>query len=436
MNTKREDYIDDILKSLVNSGSIFDENKHELETLKKYALDVTKKDRGLDEVLSSIASDIERDTKIFLSKKSEFDMPFISGISTMVYLPDYSGNGSYKYKIIGGTKDRNGLEEIDENTLFDVASITKLFSLILIFKLEELGLLDLNTPVKDMNPDIQGLEDYTINDLIRLCGELRTDGNVATASSYEEAYERLKTVYLVSNDRTKHKYTDFGALVIGDTIEKVISNYLGKEMKYDEIMNEYLFKPLYINNSTFTPSIINITGNTLNDGLPHDPKSRNLLGKTAHAGLFTNSEDITKLADGLFDKGYLNEDHVNRLGETTLEGFAKGNLGVFLKQKDWTATYTPPYFSDGSFSHQGYTGGIVAFDPNNKIHNNILVNAIADAPSEELFNCKPLGFKSAFGAYQSEITKKIMLMYVAKKYYNKYCKVKEDISETKLIHTL
>ena len=82
MNTKREDYIDDILKSLVNSGSIFDENKHELETLKKYALDVTKKDRGLDEVLSSIASDIERDTKIFLSKKSEFDMPFISGIFT------------------------------------------------------------------------------------------------------------------------------------------------------------------------------------------------------------------------------------------------------------------------------------------------------------------------------------------------------------------
>ena len=430
----KERFIDDILNELVKSGSIFDQGE-EL-SFKNEMMDITNKDRSLSEVLGGIAGDIEEYTKVFLSKKNEFDMPFISGISTMVYIPDYNGLGSYKYKIIGGTKDRNKVDEIDENTLFDVASITKLFSLILIFKFEELGLLDLNTPIKDINPDIQNLEDYTINDLLRLCGELRTDGNVATASSYEEAYERLKTVYLESNDRTKGKYTDFGALVIGDTIEKVISNYLGKEMKYDEIMNEYLFKPLLINNSTFTPSIINITGNTLNDGLPHDPKSRNLLGKTAHAGLFTNSEDISKLADGLFDKGYLNQEHINRLGETTFEGFPKGNLGVFLKQKDWIGTYTPPEFSTGSFSHQGYTGGIVAFDPNNKIHNSILVNAIADAPKEELFNCKPLGFKSAFNAYQSEITKRIMLMYVAKKYYNKYCDVKEDISETKLIHTL
>lgn len=428
---KKEDFIDKILNDLINSGS-------EIPYIKELKDDmnlISRKDRSLSEVLKSISEDIERYTIDFLSEKNKYDTSLIAGISNLIYLPDYSGDGSYIYKIIGGTRFRDGNELINEETLFDVASITKLYTLILTFKLEELGLLNLNVKVSDINPDIQNLEDFTLNDLIRLCGELKTLGNIATASSYEEAYERLKTVYLVSNDRTKNKYTDFGALVLGDTIEKIVSNYFGRKMKFDEIMNEFLFKPLYINNTTFTPKIINITGNTLNDGLPHDPKSRALNGITGHAGLFTNSEEITKLADGLFDKDYLNREHINRLGEITFEGSPKGNLGIYVKSKNgWNDTYTPPEFSTGSFSHQGYTGGIAVFDPNNNIHNSILVNAIHDSNNlEELKNNKPVGFMNYFGLYQSKITKRIMLMYVAKKYYNKYCNVKDDINETKLI---
>ena len=36
-----------------------------------------------------------------------------------------------------------------------------------------------------------------INDLIRLHGELRTNGNIATSTSYEEALLRFKSLYLV-----------------------------------------------------------------------------------------------------------------------------------------------------------------------------------------------------------------------------------------------
>ena len=424
------DYIDEILDELISSGSQIDYIKE----LREDMVNISNKDRDLKEVLSNIAFDIENYTRAFLETKNKYETNVLEGISTLVYLPDYEGNGSYKYKVIGGNRTRGLNDKIDEDTLFDIASITKLYTLVLLFKLEELGLIDFNTKISDLNPDFQNLEDYTINDLVRMCGTYYTDGNVAMASSQEEAYERLKSLYLTSNDRTKGKYNDFGPMVIGYTIERVISSKLGKNMNLSEIMNEFLFKPLYINNTVFTPKIINITGNTMNDGLPHDPKSRILGGVTAHAGLFTNSEDLALLADGLF-KGFLNQKHMDKFSEVTFKDYVKGNMGLYLKDKDgWANTFTPPEFSNKSFSHQGFTGSVASFDPVNHIHNNILVNAIKTSDNkDELCNCKPILFRESFGMYQQEITKKIMLMYIAKKYYNKYINIKENINEYKLI---
>ena len=424
-----EDRVDTILNGLLNSGS----NITYLSELRDKSIEELSKDRDLREVLGGIAKDVEELTTMFLEGKNEFGTNFITGISTGIYLPDYE-NGSYKYTVLGGTTSRENPTLVDNDTLFDVASITKLYVLVLTFKLEELGLLDLNIPVKDLNPDFQNLGDFTLNDLIRLHGEYRTDGNVAQAESYEEAWQRLKTLYLLKDDRTKNTYNDFGPIVLGNTIEKVISAKLGRNMTLDEIMNEFLFIPLFVNSSKFKPGIVNIAGNANNIGMPHDPKSRNLGGVVASAGIFTNSEGLMGLADGIFDGKYLNEEHVKRLGETTFEGSIKGNMGVYLKDKDLSTTYTPGEFANGSFSHQGWTGSVASYDPYNKIHNNILVNAIEknDDP-EKLKNNKPLGFRNAFGLYQSELVKRIMLMYVVKKYYNKYCNYTEDIE---VAHTL
>ena len=425
-----EEVVDKIIESLLNTGS----DIGYIKELREKSIELIKKDMDLKDVLFSIANDIQTETELFLNAKNEYDVNLISGISTGVYLPDYE-NGGYRFTVLGGTTKRDGDKKIDDSTVFDIASITKLYTLVLLFKLEELGLIDLNTKVSDLNPDIQGLGDFTLNDLVRLHGVLRTDGNVATSTSYEEAYERFKSLYLVDSTREKNTYTDFGAMVIGDTVEKVISKYFNEELKLDEIMNRFLFIPLYINNTTFTPPIINVTGNNNDLGLPHDPKSRALGGKTGHAGLFTNSKDLMNLSDGIMNGKFLSKKNVNRLGEVTFPGSSKGNLGLYVKHPGgWEYTYTPPEFSTGSFSHQGWTGPVASFDPNNNIHNSILVNAIYDSDNpEEIKNNKPLGYKNHFGLYQSEITKRIMLMYIVKKYYNKYIHLQENIEDNRII---
>lgn len=373
-----------------------------------------------------------------MTSKNEYGTNYIGGISSCIYLPNLNNKGDYKIKLIGGNISRNKDIKINENTMFDVASITKLYLLLLLFKLEELGIINLNDKIVDLNPKFKGLEDFTFNDLIRLHGELRTNGNVAKATTYEEAYDMLKSIYLISNSREENKYTDFGAIVISDTLEEIFSRNFDKPIKFEDIMNEYLLKPLNLNSTMFKPNSNNVSGNGNNGNIVHDSKAKILGGAVGSAGIFTTSDDLARLARNLYSVNYINKDYISRFGEITFPNSSqaqKGNLGIYVKHPlGFDKTFTPSEFSNGSFSHQGWTGALATFDPNNLIHQNILVDAIYENENSNLVkNDKPVGYGAAFDEYLAQITSKTMLMYVVKQYYNKYCNEQVKIDDVKFI---
>lgn len=435
----RESNINTILNELLKNGSKIDY----LKELKLRSLELVKKDIDLDEALSIIAKEIKEQTLLFLNQKNDYDVNYISGISTCIYLPDFNGNGEYKLKLFGGKGARTKSLKITESTLFDIDSITKLYTLILLFRLEEQGLINLNDKISDINPDFQNLEDFTLNDLIRLHGELKTNGNITQAKSQEEAYTILKTLYLTSNSREENKYTDFGSIVISDTIEKIIEQKTGKKMSFEDIMCEYLLNPLSLYKTQFNPLTHDLSGNGNKRRLVYDTKARILGGALGSAGLFTTSEDLARLARSLYRVNYytqslLTKKNLAKLGEITFPNSSqsnRGNLGLYVKHPlGYSKTFTPSEFSDGSFSHQGTTGSVAVFDPNNLIHNSILVNTIYNSIDKEIVkDDKPVGFETVFEEYQNQITRNIMLMYVAKQYYNRYLNVKENIEVTKYI---
>ena len=421
--------IEKILDDLVKSGS----NISYLNDLKKEAMIITKKDISSKEAMDIIATGIEIDTHEFLNSKNNNGINYIGGISTCIYLPSFDGS-EYKFNVLGGNISRTRELPVNENTMFDIASITKLYLLVLLFKLEELGMVNLNDKISDINSDFKGLEDFTFNDLIRLHGELRTNGNIANASSKEDAYNILKTVYLESDTREENKYTDFGAIILSDTLEKIFSKYWRREVKFDEILDRYLLSPMELEQTVFNPETSNISGNGNNRWQVHDPKVRALGGVAGSAGLFASSDDIAKFAKGIFSLKYINKEHIARLGEITFPNAKqsnKGNLGIYVKHPlGFEKTFTPSEFSTGSFSHQGWTGALATFDPNNMIHQNILVDAIYNFDNKDLVrNDKPIGYGAAFDRYLEQVTNNTMLMYVAKEYYNRYCHVKENIND-------
>lgn len=420
---ERKQIIDEILKDLAKTGS----DIAYVDSLKQDCLELVSSNGSVVTAMNEVALEVRKQTSEFLSKQNNDGIKLITGISTCIYLPDFRRQGEYKIKIIGGDIARDQEFAVDEKTMFDVASITKLFTLILLFKLEEEGIIDLDSKICDINPDFQNLEDFTVMDLIRLHGNLRTDGDVRMAKCPEEAYELLKTLYLTSNTRDENTYTDFGAIVLSDTIEKLISKELGKKVSFAEIMDTYLLQPLGLQNTMFNPISTNISGTGYNTGVVHDPKARALGGAVGSAGLFTTSDDLAILAKHLYvveniNVGLISKKNLSRLGEITFpysKQSNKGNLGIYVKHPlGFAKTYTPSEFSTGSFSHQGWTGALSTFDAKNGIHQNILVNAIyKDDDKTRVRNDKPDGYGAAFDAYLEQITKNTMLMYMVKKYY-------------------
>lgn len=429
-----ENKIENIVENIESKGS---EIVYK-EELKKRAEEIIKKDYSLEEALKCISKEIIEETASFLNAKNKYDVQYLTGISSCIYLPDFLGNGEYKLKMIGGSGSRDIELPVDENTVFDVASITKVFTLLLLFKLEQEGIISLEDKISDLNPDFKGLEDFTFNDLIRLHGIIYTDGRIDDEKSEEEALEKLKTAYLKSNSRQENNYTDIGAIIMGKTLERIISERLGKEMTFDKIMSEYLIEPLGLNNTLFHPEALRAAGNGNLEGLVHDPKARILGGAVGSAGLFTTSNDLAKLARSMYSLDYVNGDYIKRMGEITFPNSKfphKGNLGIYVKHPlGLEKTYTPSEFSTGSFSHQGWVGPVANFDPNNLIHQNILVNAVyRDEDKDKVKNDKPAGFGGAFDEYLATLTQKSLLMLVIKTYYNKYYKVKDNIDVTERV---
>ena len=423
--------LDEILNDLESIGS----DKDELKKIRKIIIPILDKNNDLDIIINEIIAKIVIESKRFLNLKNKDNINYLTGFSSSIYLPTFDNSGEVNILLTGGVRSRINENKIDSNTLFDVASITKLFTLILTLKLSEDGIINLDDKIVDINPDFKGLEDYTFNDLLRLHGVLATNGVISSASNYEDAYNILKTVYLKDNTRNKNKYNDLGAIIIGKTIEKVMSKRLGKDINLNDLMNEYIFKKVDMHNTTYNPDRNNISGNGGYDTLVHDPSTRILNGISGSAGIFTTSSDLNKLANALYSGKILSKDSLKRIGEITFPNSfqcGKGNLGVYVKSSIPNKTYTPDIFSTDSFAHQGWTGAIAIFDPNNYIHFNFLPNAILKEDDKYIYHDKPIGYIKEFGKYYDKIVDYIMMIYIIKKYYKVY--KNQDIEVNKYIN--
>lgn len=426
--------LDSIILELENNGS----DKNELNKLKNKIIPLLKNNESLEIIIKNIIDKIIKETKKFYLLKSKDNINYMTGFSSSIYLPSFDNSKEFKLLLTGGVSSRlNDNLKINKDTLFDIASITKLFTLILVLKLSEEGIINLNDKIVDINPDFKGLEDYTFNDLIRMHGVLYTEGNVKEAKNSEEAYNILKTLYLKDNTRKRNKYNDYGAIIIGKTLEKIISEKRGKKLSLADIMKEYIFDKCNMFNTTYNPMGTNISGNGGYDLLVHDPMTRLLNGITGSAGIFTTSLDLNKLACELFkvnnnQSDFISRDNLNKIGEITFpcsKQSSKGNLGVYVKCSKVSNTFTPSVFSKNSFAHQGWTGALAIFDPNNYIHLNFLPNTIIKTDDKYISHDKPIGFINALGNYEDKIVDYIMMIYIIKKYYNKYKNEDIEIDE-------
>lgn len=279
---------------------------------------------------------------------------------------------------------------IEQDTIFDLASTSKLFTCISILKLEEMGLIDLFEPVNKYCPEFKNLGNTTIFDLLKFRIMIVTDQRVDSAKTPQEAEDILFTVHPKDDQNFSNAYTDMGAMVLRYVVEKV------SKLSFNDFLTTTIFQPLnmkdtYLNvpesklhrvaNENFS-TIITANGTAITrydniPGTPQDPKAIAIGAKQGiapgHAGYFSTKDDMIKLGEALANYTILNQDSVLSISDTAT-GFLDENTFtrfygslVYLKQPDPKNLSVYPSLSGRSFMSPGYAGTTLVVDPLNKI---------------------------------------------------------------------
>lgn len=292
-------------------------------------------------------------------------------------------------------EDANFLQDgpipMEKDTIFDLASVSKIFITLSILKLAEHGILSVNDEIVKYAPEFINLKGVTIFDLLTFKVPLITDKRLELASDKEEAQQILFNIK-VNDNSILRAYTDMGAMVLKYVIEHAAN------MKYYDFLKESILEPLHMKDTLYKPAnkhrlaSTNYEGKLLSDnvatisyfrdGEVHDPKARIMQSTSGdlcgHAGVFSTAGDMAKLARSIIDGTLLSADELNeittnRTGAVYYENDIKKAsqyFGYLCYLKNPIAYNSEVYhaLSGKSFAYAGFTGTQFTIDPVNGIY--------------------------------------------------------------------
>lgn len=304
-------------------------------------------------------------------------------------------------------------EPMQTNTLFDLASNTKIFATnFALMKLVSEGRLNINNRVSDYLTEYQGdgRELRQVKDLLtHKAGYPPVFDFHRKDTRYGEAFFSqasdttkqllLTSVPLASEPSAQHVYSDIDYMILGVLIERISGQSL------DEYLEQHIYAPLKLNNTLFNPlkkgfnrqqfAATELSGNTRDGRIHFDNIRTNVLqgqvhderafysldGVAGHAGLFSNAPDLAVLCQVLLNKGGYGDKQI----------FNASSLAQFLTPQSTDETYGlgfrlagnnqarrwhfGPYASPQAYGHTGWTGTVTVIDPAYDLAIVLLTNA-------------------------------------------------------------
>ncbi len=202
----------------------------------------------------------------------------------------------------------------------------------------------------------------------------------------QEMYSMIDSLEL-NNDK-KYRYSDLGFYYV----MRVIEAQTGKRI--DTLVCEKFYKPLGMNNTCYNPlnterkeNIVPTVNeqffrNQLLHGYVHDQGAALMGGVAAHAGLFSNANDLAKMMQMYLNGGYYGRKSFIR--SSTIEHFTQHKEQGYRRgvgfDKPETHKERPQPTCDAvpptAFGHTGFTGTCVWADPENELIYILLSNRV------------------------------------------------------------
>ena len=177
-----EQYVETLYKNS-NKGAKGEQHgiytKEEYYKLLKPVIELFKKDLTLEEMREELykQSNIEENVDKFIHKR-EMSPGMVFRVGTKNYEETIVIGNRQEVKLDENNNITPALEEMTEDTIFDIASITKLFTSLSILKLVQDKTISLNDEITKYAPEFKNLKGVTIFDLLTFRTPLKTNGRI------------------------------------------------------------------------------------------------------------------------------------------------------------------------------------------------------------------------------------------------------------------
>lgn len=277
------------------------------------------------------------------------------------------------------------------DTIFDLASMSKLFTTIVALQQAERGTIDLNATVASYLPDFaqNGKGTITLRQLLTHTSGLRPDLPFYNYTGRVAQEQALYAEKLQNPPGTAYVYSDLNLITMQFILEKVT----GKSL--DVLVRDGITGPLGLHDTGYNPPASekdriaateyeHLPYAALNRGLVwgqvHDENSYALGGVAGHAGVFSTAHDIAVLAQMILDGGkygdtrVLDESSVRLIFTNFNQKFPGDSHGIgFELDQRW---YMDALTSPVTAGHTGYTGTDIVIDPLSKSFVILLTNRV------------------------------------------------------------
>ncbi|MEU0074522.1 serine hydrolase [Streptomyces sp. NPDC006332] len=265
-----------------------------------------------------------------------------------------------------------------EDTVFDLASVSKLFTSILAVQQIERGALELEGRVARYLPEFGGVgkQDITIRQLLTHTSGFRAWIPLYKAPSYEEKLRLIWDEAPLNPPGSAYLYSDLNLISLQLVLEKITGRSL------DALLHDGITAPLGLRHTRYNPPAswrprIAATEDArapwsgLDRGLVwgevHDENAFSLGGVAGHAGVFSNAWDLAVLGRTLLNGGTYGRARILRPESvellftdfnTAFPGDEHG-LGFELYQHWYMGAMATPRTA----GHTGFTGTSLVLDP-------------------------------------------------------------------------
>ena len=289
-----------------------------------------------------------------------------------------------------------GARKVDTNTMYDLASVTKVMATTLaVMRLVDAGKVSLDDPLSRYVPSLKhsNKKKITIRQCLSHCARLKAfDGyyqNVPSAcgdlSLGSDAVEcddcREGMLEQIADSKLNkgegYVYSDLGFILLAEMVRMVSGQSI------DVYAAKHFYQPMGLKNTTFCPRLHGFDTariapterdtyyrQRLLQGEVQDQNASAFGGVAGHAGLFATASDLNQICQMLLAGGtwkghrYLSSEVVDLFNQRHYAH--KGNrraLGFDKPLIQGESTHVAPQASQRSFGHTGYTGTMIWVDP-------------------------------------------------------------------------